>query len=202
MLRHSCCEVRVIQLHDILQLRTSVILPEAISDGGLAPTTDTSLFLTTYRGGSHLPSDIFHKSKRTIFPAIRRKNGSVNPVLSGLTSIWFKQLTWIKIHVPLKYMPNFTAIIQNWMQNFMYIQLKLNFSQNIILYNFTIWNNYSRSDLPCRQSFLILFCSQIIDTFFITNSLLCLRTIKQSFTIALLSAFLLRLFHQIFYFLK
>ena len=26
------------QLHDILQLRTSVILPEAISDGGLAPS--------------------------------------------------------------------------------------------------------------------------------------------------------------------
>ena len=47
------------QLHDILQLRTSVILPEAISDGGLAPTTDTSLFLTTYRDGSHLPSDIW-----------------------------------------------------------------------------------------------------------------------------------------------
>ena len=46
------------QLHDILQLRTSVILPEAISDGGLAPTTDTNLFLTTYRGGSHLPADI------------------------------------------------------------------------------------------------------------------------------------------------
>jgi hypothetical protein len=47
------------QLHDILQLRTSVILPEAISDGGLAPTTDTNLFLTTYRGGviSHL---IYH----------------------------------------------------------------------------------------------------------------------------------------------
>ena len=50
------------QLHDILQLRTSVILPEAISDGGLAPTTDTSLFLTTYRGGSHLPSDILSGS--------------------------------------------------------------------------------------------------------------------------------------------
>ena len=49
------------QLHDILQLRTSVILPEAISDGGLAPTTDTSLFLTTYRDGSHLPSDIQKK---------------------------------------------------------------------------------------------------------------------------------------------
>ena len=46
------------QLHDILQLRTSVILPEAISDGGLAPTTDTSLFLTTYRGGSHLPAHV------------------------------------------------------------------------------------------------------------------------------------------------
>ena len=50
------------QLHDILQLRTSVLLPEAISDGGLAPTTDTSLFLTTYRGGSHLPSDIQFRS--------------------------------------------------------------------------------------------------------------------------------------------
>ena len=37
------------QLHDILQLHTSVILPEAISDGGLAPSTDTNLFLTTYR---------------------------------------------------------------------------------------------------------------------------------------------------------
>ena len=47
------------------------------------------------------------------------------------------------------------------MQNFMYIQLKLNFSQNIILYNFTIWNNYSRSDLPCRQSFLILSQSEL-----------------------------------------
>ena len=60
MLRHSCCVVRVMQLHDILQLHTSVILPEAISDGGLAPTTDTSLFLTTYRGGSHLPSDVYN----------------------------------------------------------------------------------------------------------------------------------------------
>ena len=37
------------QLHDILLLRTSAILPEAISAGGLTPTTDTSLFLTTYR---------------------------------------------------------------------------------------------------------------------------------------------------------
>ena len=56
--RHSCCEVRVMQLHDILLLRTSAILPEAISAGGLTPTTDTSLFLTTYRGGSHLPTNI------------------------------------------------------------------------------------------------------------------------------------------------
>ena len=46
------------QLHDILLLRTSAILPEAISAGGLTPTTDTSLFLTTYRVGSHLPADI------------------------------------------------------------------------------------------------------------------------------------------------
>mgnify|MGYP007100771233 CR=1 FL=1 len=67
MLRHSCCEVRVMQLHDILQLRTSVILPEAISDGGLAPTTDTSLFLTTYR--TPLKKSLFctkqHKIKYT-----------------------------------------------------------------------------------------------------------------------------------------
>ena len=47
------------QLHDILLLRTSAILPEAISAGGLTPTTDTSLFLTTYRGGSHLPANIY-----------------------------------------------------------------------------------------------------------------------------------------------
>jgi len=40
MPRHSCCEVRVMQLHDILLLRTSAIMPEAIS------------------AGSHLPADI------------------------------------------------------------------------------------------------------------------------------------------------
>ena len=38
--------------------RTMCALPEAISAGGLTPTTDTSLFLTTYRSGSHLPADI------------------------------------------------------------------------------------------------------------------------------------------------
>ena len=47
-------------MHDILLLRISAILPEAISDGGLTPTTDTDLLLATYRGGSHLTSDI-HK---------------------------------------------------------------------------------------------------------------------------------------------
>ena len=36
----------------------SAILPEAISDGRLNPTTDIILLLTTYRGGSHLTSDI------------------------------------------------------------------------------------------------------------------------------------------------
>ena len=54
------------QLHDILLLRTSAILPEAISAGGLTPTTDTSLFLTTYRGGSHLPADIAKTHKHII----------------------------------------------------------------------------------------------------------------------------------------
>ena len=51
------------QLHDILLLRTSAILPEAISAGGLTPTTDTSLFLTTYRGWSHHPADIYESAK-------------------------------------------------------------------------------------------------------------------------------------------
>ena len=45
-------------MHDILLLRISAILPEAISDGGLTPTTDTDLLPATCRGGSHLTSDI------------------------------------------------------------------------------------------------------------------------------------------------
>ena len=45
-------------MHDILLLRISAILPEAISDGGLTPTTDTDLLLATYRDGSHFTSDI------------------------------------------------------------------------------------------------------------------------------------------------
>ena len=58
-------------MHDILLLRISAILPEAISDGGLTPTTDTDLLLATYRGGSHLTSDIIipHSSVRYI-PAV------------------------------------------------------------------------------------------------------------------------------------
>ena len=69
-------------MHDILLLRISAILPEAISDGGLTPTTDTDLLLATYRGGSHLTSDIIfmliplccHSSSaftRVIFPLSR-----------------------------------------------------------------------------------------------------------------------------------
>ena len=65
------------QLHDTLLPRTSASLhsvsvgAKPLSTGqcapcrrlyqlgGLTPTTDTSLFLTTYRGGSHLPADIY-----------------------------------------------------------------------------------------------------------------------------------------------
>ena len=51
-------------MHDILLLRISAILPEAISDGGLTPTTDTDLLLATYRGGSHLTSDIHQSTEK------------------------------------------------------------------------------------------------------------------------------------------
>ena len=57
-------------MHDILLLRISAILPEAISDGGLTPTTDTDLLLATYRGGSHLTSDIYINTKCCILPQI------------------------------------------------------------------------------------------------------------------------------------
>ena len=46
------------QLHDILLLRTSAILPEAISAGGLTPPLIPACFSPPYRGGSHLPADI------------------------------------------------------------------------------------------------------------------------------------------------
>ena len=52
-------------MHDILLLRISAILPEAISDGGLTPTTDTDLLRATYRGGSHLTSDITETGGRS-----------------------------------------------------------------------------------------------------------------------------------------
>ena len=60
-------------MHDIFLLRISAILPEAISDGGLTPTTDTDLLLATYRGGSHFTSDIIRVTKisnqiRKFFP--------------------------------------------------------------------------------------------------------------------------------------
>ncbi len=45
-------------IHDILLLRISAILPEAISDGGIDSPTDIDLLLATCRGGSHLTSDI------------------------------------------------------------------------------------------------------------------------------------------------
>ena len=57
MPRHSCCEVRVMQLHDILLLRTSAILPEAISAGGLTPPLIQACFSPPI-GGSHLLADI------------------------------------------------------------------------------------------------------------------------------------------------
>ena len=41
-------------MHGILLLRISALLPEAISGGGLTPTTDTDLLLATYRGGSQM----------------------------------------------------------------------------------------------------------------------------------------------------
>ena len=58
-------------MHNILLLRISAILPEAISDGGLTPTTDTDLLLATYRGGSHFTSDIITDQ---IYTALVAKN--------------------------------------------------------------------------------------------------------------------------------
>ena len=58
-------------MHDILLLRISAILPEAISDGGLTPTTDTDLLLATCRGGSHFTSDIITDQ---IYTALVAKN--------------------------------------------------------------------------------------------------------------------------------
>ena len=61
MLQYPCCGVCVMHLHDVFLLRTFAILPEAISDEGLTPATDTDLFLATYRSGSRLTSDVLDK---------------------------------------------------------------------------------------------------------------------------------------------
>ena len=93
MPQHSCCEVRVMQLHDILLLRTSAILPEAISAGGLTPTTDTSLFLTTYRGGSHLPADIVVQKEISVFITLYSPASFLRTLLSPVSSTQSFHLT-------------------------------------------------------------------------------------------------------------
>ena len=74
------------QLHDILLLRTSAILPEAITAGGLTPTTDTSLLLTTYRGGviSQLLSLLFRcvSHLQNMFPDL-----FIDPLLFKLNTL-------------------------------------------------------------------------------------------------------------------
>ena len=77
------------QLHDILLLRTSAILPEAISAGRLTPTTDTSLFLTTYRGGSHLPADIIIVANNTTIINDKSSNPSFWQILTDQESTAF-----------------------------------------------------------------------------------------------------------------
>ena len=47
MPRHSCCEVRVMQLHDAHLCNPA----GGYISWGIDSPTDTSLFLTTYRGG-------------------------------------------------------------------------------------------------------------------------------------------------------
>ena len=66
------------QMHDIFLLRTSAILPEAISDGGLTPTTDTDLLLATYRGGSHFTSDIspLENTESVLYNFLNKQKGA------------------------------------------------------------------------------------------------------------------------------
>ena len=54
MPRHSCCEVRVMQLDDAHLCNPA----GGYISWGIDSPTDTSLFLATYKGGSHLPADI------------------------------------------------------------------------------------------------------------------------------------------------
>ena len=74
-------------MHDILLLRISAILPEAISDVGLTPTIDTDWLLATYRGGNHLTSDISRRHKPKIFSG----NSHIIPLCSidSLTCITY-----------------------------------------------------------------------------------------------------------------
>ena len=76
-------------MHDILLLRISAILPEAISDEGLTPTTDTDLLLATYRGGSHLTSDISEgKITLLLLNLLKAKNKKV-PHQRGETILFY-----------------------------------------------------------------------------------------------------------------
>ena len=69
-------------MHDIFLLRISAILPEAISDGGLTPTTDTDLLLATYRGGSHFTSDII--SSKCYKKTLKKYENSIILVLPNI----------------------------------------------------------------------------------------------------------------------
>ena len=88
-------------MHDILLLRISAILPEAISDGGVSPPTDTDLLLATYRGGSHFTSDIhtliFFCRKKAVFVKhiqnIRSEKYLCKPLLL-FTKMWIMWITW------------------------------------------------------------------------------------------------------------
>ena len=80
MPRHSCCEVRVMQLHDILLLRTSAIPPEAISTKvSLHPHSHIhmqNIFLLTLEMLSNI---LLHQS-RIRHPSYNRKTySSDNP---------------------------------------------------------------------------------------------------------------------------
>ena len=102
------------QLRDILLLRTSAslhsvsvgdktivhrtmcALPEAISAGEIDSTTDTSLFLTTYRGWSHLPADIS--------PTYPEKN---NPTAGTIASVPARDYFMVyKLHIYIEIQPN------------------------------------------------------------------------------------------------
>ena len=59
MPRHSCCEMRVMQCMTYFFCASLQSCRRLYQMGGLTPTTNTDLLLATYRGGSHLTSDIY-----------------------------------------------------------------------------------------------------------------------------------------------